>query len=101
MPKTERTKGIRLQKLLAESGICSRRAAESLIQSGRGTVNGTTVTTLGSRALPPAATGGAGRALRSRRDAIHLVLHKPAGVVTTTRDPEGRPTVIQMVPKHL
>jgi hypothetical protein len=49
---TDRTKGIRLQKLLADSGICSRRAAEVMIRSGRVTVNGTTVKTLGTRALP-------------------------------------------------
>ena len=44
--------GIRLQKLLAEAGICSRRAAETMIRQGRVTVNGTTVTELGTRATP-------------------------------------------------
>jgi 23S rRNA pseudouridine2605 synthase len=98
---TDRTKGIRLQKLLADSGMCSRRSAETLIQSGRVTVNGTTVTTLGTRALPTDRIRVDDRALPTRRDPIHVMLHKPAGVVTTTLDPEGRPTVVQMLPRRL
>jgi len=64
-------------------------------------VNGTTVTALGTRALPTDQIRVDGRTLPSRRDPIHLVLHKPAGVVTTTRDPEGRPTVVQMLPGRI
>ncbi len=65
------------------------------------TVNGTTVKVLGTRALPTDKIRVDDRALPTRRDPIHLVLHKPAGVVTTTRDPEGRPTVVQMLPRSL
>lgn len=65
------------------------------------TVNGTTVKILGTRALPTDRIRVDDRALPTRRDPIHLVLHKPAGVVTTTRDPEGRPTVVQMLPRSL
>ena len=65
------------------------------------TVNGTTVKTLGTRALPTDRIRVDDRALPTRRDPIHLMLHKPAGVVTTTRDPEGRPTVVQMLPRRL
>src|SRR5215813_12986316 len=95
------TKGIRLQKLLAESGICSRRAAENLIRSGRVTVNGETVRTLGTRALPTDRIRIDDRALPTRRDPLHIIVNKPAGVVTTTKDPEGRPTILQMLPSGL
>jgi 23S rRNA pseudouridine2605 synthase len=72
-----------------------------MILSGRVTVNGKTVTTLGSKALPTDQIRVDDRALPTRRDPIHVLLHKPAGVVTTTRDPEGRPTVIQMLPHRI
>ena len=65
------------------------------------TVNGKTVTTLGTRALPTDKIRIDDRALPTRRDPIHVLLHKPAGVVTTTRDPEGRPTVVQMLPHRI
>ena len=65
------------------------------------TINGETVTTLGSRALPTDHIRVDGRALPSRRDPLHVVVHKPVGVVTTTRDPEGRPTVLQLLPRGL
>jgi 23S rRNA pseudouridine2605 synthase len=97
----DRTKGTRLQKLLADSGICSRRAAEELIQNGRVTVNGKTVKVLGSRALPTDRIRVDDRALPTRRDPLHVMVHKPAGVVTTTRDPEGRQTILQMLPNRV
>lgn len=65
------------------------------------TVNGETVRTLGSRALPTDRIRVDGRALPTRRDPLHVVVNKPAGVVTTTRDPEGRPTVLQLLPRGL
>lgn len=64
-------------------------------------MNGTTVKTLGTRALPTDQIRVDDRALPTRRDPLHLVVHKPAGVVTTTRDPEGRPTIIQMLPNRV
>jgi 23S rRNA pseudouridine2605 synthase len=72
-----------------------------MIQSGRVTVNGKTVTTLGSRARATDQIRVDDRALPTRRDPLHIVVHKPAGVVTTTRDPEGRPTILQMLPSGL
>ena len=65
------------------------------------TVNGTTVKTLGTRALPTDRIRVDDRALPTRRDALHIVVNKPAGVVTTTKDPEGRPTILQMLPSGL
>lgn len=65
------------------------------------TVNGTTVKTLGTRALPTDQIRVDDRALPTRRDPLHILIHKPTGVVTTTRDPEGRPTILQMLPSRL
>ncbi len=64
-------------------------------------MNGTTIRTLGSKALPTDEVRVDGRLLPTRRDPIHVLLHKPAGVVTTTRDPDGRPTVVQMLPHRI
>jgi len=87
----------RLQKILARGGIASRRAAEELIVSGRVRVNGRVITELGAKA-------------DARKDRIevdgqrvvseapvYVVLHKPRGVVSTMSDPEGRPTVKELL----
>ena len=87
----------RLQKVLARAGIASRRAAEEMITAGRVRVNGLLVTELGAKA-------------DSRNDKIevdgkrivaelpvYVVLHKPRGVVSTMADPEGRPTVKDLI----
>jgi 23S rRNA pseudouridine2605 synthase len=65
------------------------------------TVNGKTIKILGTRALPTDQIRVDDRALPTRRDPLHLLVHKPAGIVTTTRDPEGRPTIIQMLPSRV
>lgn len=90
----------RLQKILSTAGVASRREAERLIAQGRVTVNGRAVTTLGARADPQAdvvAVDGE----RVRPEAVRrtVVLHKPRGVVSTLRDPEGRPTVRDLLPQ--
>jgi pseudouridine synthase len=72
-----------------------------MIRSGRVTVNGETVRTLGTRALPTDRIRVDDRALPTRRDRLHVVINKPAGVVTTTKDPEGRPTILHMLPSGL
>lgn len=87
-----------MQKILARAGVASRRTAETIIAAGRIRVNGRTVTELGAKA-------------DLRRDRItidgkplpvaplvYVLLHKPTGVVTTLSDPEGRPTVRDLVP---
>jgi 23S rRNA pseudouridine2605 synthase len=84
----------RLQKLIARAGIASRRHAEQLILSGAVTVNGEIVTELGSKADPSADhIKVSGKLLRFPERKLYLILHKPAGCVSTMSDPEGRTTL--------
>ncbi|HJK97022.1 MAG TPA: pseudouridine synthase [Polyangiaceae bacterium LLY-WYZ-14_1] len=94
----------RLQKILAQAGIASRRAAEQLIADGRIRVNGRVVTELGSKAvLGKDAIEVDGRRL-TREKPVYYLLHKPREVVSTVDDPEGRPTVrglLKRVPERV
>ncbi|HVS65780.1 MAG TPA: pseudouridine synthase [Thermoanaerobaculia bacterium] len=93
--------GDRLQKVLARAGIASRRAAEDLIREGRVTINGRPAE-LGDRVHPGSdAVKVDGRLVRPRERHRYLVLNKPAGCVTTVSDPEGRDTVLDLVPPAL
>lgn len=88
---------LRLQKLLAAAGVASRRAAEDMLRAGRVAVNGRTAR-LGDAADPTrdsVTLDGARVALEARE---YWLLHKPRGVITTVRDPQGRPTVLSLVP---
>jgi 23S rRNA pseudouridine2605 synthase len=90
--------GERLQKILAQAGLGSRRTCEELIAAGRVRVNGE-VATLGTRADPEHdAIEVDGAIVGVRQGLVHYVLNKPAGVVTTASDPQGRPTVVDLVP---
>ncbi|MGA2849671.1 MAG: pseudouridine synthase [Terracidiphilus sp.] len=90
----------RLQKILAQAGVASRRKAEEMIEQGRVQVNGKTVTELGTKA-----DGGRdhirvdGKLLHGAERLRYFVLNKPKGFVTTVKDPEGRPTVMQFFDK--
>lgn len=87
----------RLQKILARAGVASRRHAEQLIVDGRVRVNGRVVTELGTRADPELDRVEVdGKRLVAERY-VYLLLHKPRGVVSTLSDPEGRPTVKDLV----
>ena len=91
----------RLQKIIAAAGIASRRHAEELIIQGRVSVNGEIVSELGSKADPQRDRITVdGRLLRGPERPVYLMLHKPKGYVTTVTDPEGRPTVMNLV-RHL
>jgi 23S rRNA pseudouridine2605 synthase len=94
----------RLQKVLAQAGVASRRAAERLITEGRVRVNGRIVRELGSKANPARDRVEVdGRRLVSERP-VYFLLHKPRGVVTTLDDPEGRKSVkdlLQGVPQRV
>ncbi len=90
--------GERLQKVLARAGIASRRATEELIVDGRVTVNGE-VAVLGRRVdIYSDQVAVDGVVVGVRPGLVHYLLNKPAGVVTTAADPQGRPTVVDMVP---
>lgn len=88
--------GQRLQKVLAHAGVASRRACEQLIANGRVSIDGITVTEVGVRVDPLTQEIRVdGSRILTNPELITLMLHKPAGVVTTMEDPEGRPTVAQ------
>jgi len=88
----------RLQKILAAAGVASRRKAEELITSGRVTVNGQVITELGTKADPAKDEIRVdGQPIKRESRLLYFLLHKPKGYVTTTSDPEGRPTVMQLL----
>jgi 23S rRNA pseudouridine2605 synthase len=87
---------VRLNAYLARAGVASRRKADDLIKAGRVLVNGEPGQ-LNTFVLASDRVEVDGREVGKQRLA-HLLLHKPAGVVTTARDPQGRPTVVQLVP---
>lgn len=90
--------GERLQKLLSAAGVTSRRHAEALMTAGRVAVNGRVVRELGSRAVPGRDVVTVdGERLELGGPRRVLLLHKPRGVVSTMADPEGRPTVRDLV----
>ena len=84
----------RLQKIIAAAGIASRRSAEKLITSGAVSVNGQIITELGSKAdAERDHIRVNGRLLRGPERHVYLLMNKPKGYVSTVSDPEGRPTV--------
>jgi len=92
---------MRLAKYIAHAGVASRRAAEDIVRAGRVTVDGQTT-------LDPARDVGDvnrvavdGDELRGIETRVIYALHKPRGVVSTARDPQGRPTVVELVPRDL
>jgi pseudouridine synthase len=90
---------VRLQKILARAGLASRRKAEELIRAGRVDVNGVTAC-LGATADPERDEISVDGRLVVAQPRAYWILHKPRGVITTTRDPEGRPTVLDLLPSE-
>lgn len=98
-PDAERVVPLRLQRFLARAGVASRRGSEDLMTAGRVQVNGETVTSLGFKVDPAADTVTVdGRTVTYSAGPAYLALNKPAGIVTTMSDPQGRPTVASLVP---
>ena len=95
----------RLQKLIAEAGIASRRHAEELITAGAVTVNGKVVTTLGAKADPERdhikVRGRLINPLLSQREKVYVLLYKPRGFLSSVSDPESRPLVTELVTASL
>ncbi len=89
-------KPMRLNKYLANAGICSRREADDFIQAGVITVNGEVVTTLGAKVMPTDRVMFHDQAIR-RESKVYILLNKPKNCVTTTDDPQGRKTVLDIV----
>ncbi|HEY4979402.1 MAG TPA: S4 domain-containing protein, partial [Candidatus Acidoferrum sp.] len=88
----------RLQKILAAAGIASRRKAEEIIAAGRVTLNGAVVTEQGTKADPLVDVITVdGKPLKRAQPFVYFLLNKPKGYVTTVSDPEGRPTVMELL----
>jgi 23S rRNA pseudouridine2605 synthase len=105
MPKPsappEATRGERIAKVLARAGVCSRRDAERWIEAGRVAVNGAILATPAVVVGPSDRITVDGAALPSRERTRLWLYHKPRGLVTTARDPEGRRTVFDALPAEL
>ncbi|MNS25735.1 Ribosomal large subunit pseudouridine synthase B [compost metagenome] len=89
----------RLQKLLAQAGLASRRHAEEMIKAGRVSVNGQVVDQLGAKADPATDTIAVdGKPVAFQQRKSYFLLNKPAGFLSTCFDPQGRKTVLELVP---
>jgi pseudouridine synthase len=90
----------RLQKILSGAGIASRRAAEAYISEGRVSVNGETVTELGTKADPHVDDIRVdGRRIKPATRRVYILMYKPRGYITSRSDPQKRPTVIDLLSK--
>ena len=92
---------VRLQKFLAEAGIASRRQCEILIQQGRVAVNGSIVTTLGTKVLPGSDKVTVNGKPVGLEQKVYIALNKPVGVICTSQDTHGRKLVLELLPSTL
>ncbi|MGO0060952.1 pseudouridine synthase [Brevibacillus fluminis] len=88
----------RLQKVLAQAGVASRRSCEELIVSGRVQVNGVTIRELGTKVDPASDVITVDQQPIAREKLVYLLLYKPIGVITSLADPEGRKVVTDLLP---
>lgn len=95
---TNQTDGIRLNKYIANAGVCSRREADKLIDKGEITINDKVVKELGYKVKVDEVVKYSGRVLRPEKQ-VYLLLNKPKGFISTTSDPNGRKTVMDLVSK--
>jgi 23S rRNA pseudouridine2605 synthase len=99
--ETSDAAGERIAKVMARAGVCSRRDAEKLIAEGRVALGGKKVETPAIRVPPDALITVDGKAIPTRETSKLWRYHKPAGLVTSHRDPEGRPTVFAHLPPNM
>jgi 23S rRNA pseudouridine2605 synthase len=90
---------MRLAKYLADAGVASRRASEEIIRAARVTIDGETVRDPARDVTPEDVILLDGRPVSTVHERVVYALNKPAGVVSTARDPQGRPTVVTLVPQ--
>lgn len=97
----ENHKGIRLNKAIADAGYCSRRNADELIFSGKVSINGKTETDPSIRVHGEDKIAINGKELIKSNQSIYVMLHKPIQTVCTVKDPQGRKTVLDCLPRDL
>ncbi|HEX5472144.1 MAG TPA: pseudouridine synthase, partial [Lacipirellulaceae bacterium] len=100
MPRSDSINGERLQKVLAQAGIASRRDCEELVREGRVEVDRQVVTELGTRVDPQRQEIRVDGGALPRPKLAYFAVNKPVGVVSTARDPAGRPRVIDLLPPN-
>jgi 23S rRNA pseudouridine2605 synthase len=93
--------GERIAKRIARAGVCSRREAERLIEAGKVKVNGKKIISPALNVTPQDKISVDGKLLVDAEKTRLWIYHKPTGLVTTNRDPEGRPTVFDALPKEM
>ncbi|MBO3698920.1 pseudouridine synthase [Roseivirga sp. E12] len=94
----EQTEAIRLNKYIANSGVCSRREADKLIEKGEITVDGEVIKELGFKVQPGQVVVHEKNVLKPEKQ-VYILLNKPKGFLSTTTDPDGRKTVMELVAK--
>jgi 23S rRNA pseudouridine2605 synthase len=94
--KTNKSSNIRLNKYIANAGVCSRREADELITKGLIKVNGKVITEMGYQVKPSDKVSYQGKTL-NREKLVYILLNKPKNCITTTDDPEERTTVMEIV----
>ncbi len=92
---------MRLQKYMAECGVASRRASEQLILEGRVSINGITVTELGTKVEEGDVVEFDGARIKPAKKRVYIMLYKPDKVMSTASDPEGRRTVLDLVQENV
>ncbi|HUA09630.1 MAG TPA: pseudouridine synthase [Candidatus Acidoferrales bacterium] len=92
---------MRLNKYIAQSGVASRRRADELIASGKVRINGKVIRELGTMVAQGDKVDVSGTPIAPIAQTAYLVVHKPAGVMTTMRDPQGRRTIAELIPKRM
>ena len=98
---TDHHKGERIAKKIARAGICSRREAERLIESGQVSVNGKVIESPALNVTAQDKITVNGQPLNPAQNTRLFLYHKPAGLVTSARDEKGRATVFDNLPAHL